>query len=507
MSNFQLLKNVDQMKNISISEVKDAVLIGAGIVSSTLGTLLKEFNPNCKMTILERCSEGGDESSAAWNNAGTGHAGLCELNYTPFIKGQEINLTRAIVTNSRFETSRLFWSYLVKEGKFNTVRDFINPVPHLSFVYGADNVDFLKHRYEKIRDNAGFAKMEYTEDHQKIKEWVPLVGNGRSDSEKVALTRVKGGTDVNYGTLTRKLLSHLGSYSNVSIHYNEQVTDIKRVKDIWEIKYKNLQNGCESIVLTKFVFVGAGGAALLLLQKSGIPEGRGLGGFPVSGQWLRCDNPAIVEQHHAKVYSLSMEGLPTVVAPHLDTRVIDGHKSILFGPFAGFTTKFLKKGSYFDFISSVRLENIEPLLSVAFHNIDFIRYLIRQSTQTMDDRINALLRFYPQAKKSDWKLQIAGQRVQIIKRDPYGRPILQMGTEVITSSDKSLAALLGASPGASVSVSIMMSLIKKCFPEQVNGEWSKKLREIFPAEEEELQKDAKIYNKLHDFADKILQLN
>lgn len=494
------------MKNISMHEVKDVVLVGAGIVSSTLGTLLKEFNPDYKITILERCSEGGDESSAAWNNAGTGHAGLCELNYTPFIKGEEINLTRAIVTNSRFETSRLFWSYLVEQGKFTTVRDFINPVPHCSFVYGADNVAFLKHRYDKIREFAGFAKMEFTEDHQKVKEWAPLVGNGRNASEKIALTRVKGGTDVNYGALTRKLLAQLEKYDDVSIQYDEQVVDIKRVNGVWEIKYKNRISGYENIVLSKFVFIGAGGAALLLLQKSGIPEGRGLGGFPVSGQWLRCDNPTIVEQHHAKVYSLSMEGLPTVVAPHLDTRVIDGNKSILFGPFAGFTTKFLKKGSYFDFLSSVRLENIEPLLSVAIHNIDFIRYLIRQSTQTMDDRINALLRFYPQAKKSDWKLQVAGQRVQIIKRDPYGKPILQMGTEVITSSDKSLAALLGASPGASVSVSIMVNLIKKCFPEQVQGKWAKKLHEIFPAEEQELQKDAGTYNKLHDFSDKALQL-
>lgn len=490
-----------------MNEVKDAVLIGAGIVSATLGTLLKELNPDCNMVILERCAEGGKESSAAWNNAGTGHAGLCELNYTPFIKGEAINLTRAIATNARFEISRLLWSYLVQQGKLQNVRDFINPVPHLSFVYGNENAAFLKNRYEKLRRYAGFASMKFTEEQAQIKEWAPLVANGRDPHEKLAMTYVKGGTDVNYGQLTCKFLSQLQKNEDVEIQYNEQVCNIKRINEVWEVTSKNTITGQESVFLTKFVFIGAGGASLLLLQKSGIPEGRGLGGFPVSGQWLRCDDPSIVEQHHAKVYSLSTEGLPTVVAPHLDTRVIEGKKSILFGPFAGFTTKFLKKGSYLDLISSVRLENIESLLSVATHNIDFIRYLIRQSTQTMQQRIEALRRFYPQANPSDWKLQIAGQRVQIIKRDAFGRSILQMGTEVVVSQDKSLTALLGASPGASVSVSIMLNLIEKCFPEQVKGQWAKKIKEIFPAREKELQENADRYNELHQYSDQALQLN
>ncbi|MDI2089924.1 malate dehydrogenase (quinone) [Commensalibacter oyaizuii] len=495
------------MKNISTNEIKDAVLVGAGIVSATLGALLNEFNPDIKMTILEIRSTGAEESSSPWNNAGTGHAGLCELNYTPFIPGQEMNLKKAILTNAQFEVSRSFWSHLVDKGAFNSPRDFINAVPHLSFVQGEDNVGFLKRRYEQLREYPGFAKMVFSDDHKQINEWAPLVAEGRSEHQKMALTRVEGGTDVNYGALTRKLLSHLDAQDNINVGYCEKVEDITRVGDVWEIKSKNTITDHESIIRSKFVFVGAGGAALLLLQKSGIPEGRGIGGFPVSGQWLRCDNPEIVERHHAKVYGLSSEGLPTVVAPHLDTRVIDGKKSILFGPYAGFTTKFLKKGSYFDLISSVRLDNIESLISVGVHNIDFVRYLIEQSTQTMEKRMAALHRFYPMAKENDWTRQIAGQRVQIIKRDAYGRSILQMGTEVITASDKSLAALLGASPGASVSVSVMLGLIEQCFPEQVKGAWAERIKKIFPAREAELQKDFTVYNRLHDFADKALQLN
>lgn len=495
------------MKNISTNEVKDAVLIGAGIVSATLGALLKEFNPDIKMTILEVRSSGAEESSSAWNNAGTGHAGLCELNYTPFIPGQEVNLKKAIFTNAQFEVSRSFWSHLVQNGAFQTPRDFINPVPHCSFVQGEANVAFLKERYEKLRQHPGFAKMSFSDDTQQIKDWAPLVANGRPAGEKMALTRVEGGTDVSFGALTKKLLNHLDVQQNIDVGYCERVEDIKRVHDVWEVKSKNIITGAESLIRTRFVFIGAGGAALLLLQKSGIPEGRCIGGFPVSGQWLRCDNPEIVEQHHAKVYGLSTEGLPTVVAPHLDTRIIDGKKSILFGPYAGFTTKFLKKGSYFDTLSSVRLDNIEPMVSVGIHNLDFIRYLINQSTQTMEKRMAALHRFYPLAREGDWKRQIAGQRVQIIKRDQYGRSILQMGTEVISSSDKSLAALLGASPGASVSVSVMLKLIENCFPEQVKGAWADKIKKIFPAREEELQKDAALYNKVHDLATSVLQLS
>ncbi|EUK18523.1 malate dehydrogenase (quinone) [Commensalibacter papalotli (ex Servin-Garciduenas et al. 2014)] len=495
------------MKNISTNEVKDAVLVGAGIVSATLGALLKEFNPDIKMAILEVRSTGAEESSSAWNNAGTGHAGLCELNYTPFIPGQEINLKKAIFTNAQFEVSRSFWSHLVKDGAFKTPSDFINPVPHCSFVQGQANVAFLKQRYEKLRQHPGFDKMVFSDDHQQIKDWAPLVANGRPATEKMALTRVEGGTDVSFSALTHKLLNHLDEQQNIEVGYCEKVEDIKRVGELWEIKSKNVITGKETLIRSRFVFIGAGGAALLLLQKSGIPEGRGVGGFPVSGQWLRCDNPEIVEQHHAKVYGLSTEGLPTVVAPHLDTRIIDGKTSILFGPYAGFTTKFLKKGSYFDAISSVRLDNIESMVSVGIHNLDFIRYLVDQSMQTMEKRMNALHRFYPLARESDWKRQIAGQRVQIIKRDQNGRSILQMGTEVITAQDKSLAALLGASPGASVSVSVMLNLIENCFPEQVKGPWADKIKKIFPAREAELQKNSDLYNKVHAFANETLQLH
>lgn len=494
------------MENISTNEIKDAVLIGAGIVSATLGALLKEFDPEFKMTILEVRGSGAEESSSPWNNAGTGHAGLCELNYTPFIPGQPINLQKAVLTNSQFEVSRSFWSHLVEQGAFKTPRDFINPVPHLSFVQGADNVAFLKDRYERLSQFPGFAKMEFSDDRKQLAEWAPLVVNGRSPTAKMALTHVAGGTDVNFGTLTNNLLSHLNNQEGIEIGYCEHVDHIKRVGDVWEVRSKNMISGKVSLIRTRFVFIGAGGAALLLLQKSGIPEGRGLGGFPVSGQWLRCDNPEIVKEHHAKVYGLSSEGLPTVVAPHLDTRVIDGKSSLLFGPYAGFTTRFLKKGSLFDLISSVRLDNIESLVSVGIHNIDFVRYLVSQSTQTMQKRIDALHRFYPLAKEGDWKQQIAGQRVQIIKRDQHGRSILQMGTEVITSADKSLSALLGASPGASVSVSIMLNLIEKCFPEQFNGVWAKKIKKVFPAREKELQTDKVLYNKLHDASDIALQL-
>jgi malate dehydrogenase (quinone) len=489
------------------SEAVDMVLVGAGIMSATLAVLLKELDPNIKLEIVELQESGAIESSNPWNNAGTGHAGLCELNYTPDSKDGTIDIKKAVLINTQFEVSKQFWAYLADREGFGSPRDFINPVPHLSFVRGSKNIDYLKRRFDALKTHHAFADMEYSEDRATLAEWMPLMMPGRDPSEPIAATRAMNGTDVNFGAVTSQLLGYLARSGGVKVSYNQKVTGLDRTASGWKVDIKNTRTGGSRQVQAGFVFLGAGGAALPLLQMSGIEEGKGFGGFPVSGQWLRCDNQEIVKQHQAKVYSLAAVGAPPMSVPHLDTRVVDGKKSLLFGPYAGFTTKFLKRGSFMDLPLSIRPSNIGPMMAVARDNMDLTRYLIKEVMQSMEDRLATLRGFYPEAKAEDWRLEIAGQRVQIIKKDPKKGGILQFGTELVAAKDGTIAALLGASPGASVTVSIMLDLLERCFPEQYRSQaWSSKLQEMFPAREATLQNDAAAYREISQMADKRLGL-
>ncbi|WP_040261323.1 malate dehydrogenase (quinone) [Pseudomonas massiliensis] len=480
------------------NEAVDVVLVGAGIMSATLAVLLKELDPTLRLEVVEAMDSGAAESSNPWNNAGTGHAGLCELNYTPQAADGSIDIKKAVQINTQFEVSKQFWAYLTGKGAIPSPKAFINPVPHLSYV-AESGIAYLKKRYESLKPHHAFAEMEYTEDHARLVEWMPLMMDGRPTTERLAATRVAKGTDVNFGALTNLLLAHLASTSDAQVKYSKKVVGLHRRNGGWTLDVKDVHSGNTRQLDARFVFLGAGGAALPLLQMSGIEESKGFGGFPVSGQWLRCDNPEIVNRHQAKVYSQAAVGSPPMSVPHLDTRVVDGKKSLLFGPYAGFTTKFLKHGSLMDLPLSVRMGNIGPMLAVARDNMDLTKYLVSEVMQSMEQRLESLRRFYPEARAEDWRLEVAGQRVQIIKKDPKKGGVLQFGTELVSARDGSLAALLGASPGASVTVSIMLELIERCFPEQYRSQaWTDKLKEIFPAREKALATDAALYREVFD---------
>ncbi len=489
-------------------ETVDAVLVGAGIMSATLGVLLKELDPTFKLEVVELMTSGAIESSNPWNNAGTGHAGLCELNYTPEAADGSIDIGKSVTINTQFEESKQFWAYLVEKGTFDSPSSFITSVPHLSFVRGHEGIAYLKKRFKALTAHHAFAAMEYSEDRATLAKWMPLMMPGRDPNEPVAATRVLAGTDVNFGALTKQLLDYLGSQPDARVTCSQKVTGLKRNEQGWRVSIKDLQSGGSREIQAKFVFLGAGGGALPLLQMSGIPEGKGFGGFPVSGQWLRCDNPEVVKQHQAKVYSQAEVGSPPMSVPHLDTRVVDGKKSLLFGPYAGFSTKFLRHGSLLDLPLSIRPNNLGPMLAVARDNFDLTRYLIKEVLQSEEQRLQTLRGFYPLAKAEDWRLEMAGQRVQIIKKDPKHGGILQFGTELVAAEDGSIAALLGASPGASVTVSIMLDLIRRCFPAQSKSEqWSGKLNEIFPAMGKVLASDPERYREVQERSDALLQLS
>ncbi|MDB6050388.1 MAG: hypothetical protein JWR17_3134 [Pseudomonas sp.] len=488
------------------NEAVDVVLVGAGIMSATLAVLLKELDPSLTLEVVELMDSGAAESSNPWNNAGTGHAGLCELNYTPQAADGSIDIKKAVHINTQFEVSKQFWSYMTRRGTFGSSKSFISPVPHLSFVQGEEGVSFLKARFEAMHKHHAFSAMEYTEDKARLAEWMPLMMPGRPADEPIAATRVMKGTDVNFGALTNQLLKHLSTTPDAQVKYCKRVTGLTRKGQGWSVSIKDVNSGNTREVEAKFVFLGAGGAALPLLQMSGVEESKGFGGFPVSGQWLRCDNPEVVKRHQAKVYSQAAVGSPPMSVPHLDTRVVDGNTSLLFGPYAGFTTKFLKHGSFMDLPLSVRAANIGPMLAVARDNMDLTKYLVSEVMQSMEQRLESLRRFYPEAKAEDWRLEVAGQRVQIIKKDSKKGGVLQFGTELVSSKDGSLAALLGASPGASVTVSIMLDLIERCFPDKARNEWAAKLNEIFPAREKVLETDAELYAHINSANNESLEL-
>lgn len=461
---------------------KDIVLVGAGIMSATLGVLLKELVPEWNITVYEKLPHAGEESSNEWNNAGTGHSALCELNYTPELDDGSIDTTKAIAVNEQFQISKQFWTYLVEKGLIQNPDDFIMSLPHISFVQGEADVNYLKKRFESLSDNPLFQGMEYSDDPEVLKEWIPLIMEKRTDNEPIAATKIDSGTDVNFGKLTRILFDYLET-KGVRVKYNHSVDDIRRSKkgNGWEVKVHDVDGGLIGYREADFVFIGAGGGSLPLLQMTGIPESKHIGGFPVSGLFLVCNNDEVIEKHHAKVYGKAKVGAPPMSVPHLDTRYIDGKKELLFGPFAGFTPKFLKSGSYLDLIGSVKPNNVTTMLAAGLKEMGLTRYLIQQLMLSENERIEELREFIPNAVKEDWDVVTAGQRVQVIKDTKSGgKGTLQFGTEVITSKDGTVAALLGASPGASTAVHVMLEVLERSFPEYMD-EWEAHIKEMVPS--------------------------
>ncbi|MFO1442214.1 malate:quinone oxidoreductase [Bacillus sp. Bva_UNVM-123] len=481
----------------NIQKKADVILIGAGIMSATLGSLLKELAPEWEIKVFEKLASAGEESSNEWNNAGTGHSALCELNYTSEKADGSIDISKALKINEQFQLSRQFWSYLVNSKLIQNPQDFIMPIPHMSLVQGENNVTFLKKRFEALSNNPLFQGMEFSDDPEKLLEWIPVIMEGRTVNEPIAATKIDSGTDVNFGALTRMLFDHLEN-NGVNVNYKHSVNDIKRTSDgLWEVKVQNLDSGTVERHTAKFIFIGGGGGSLPLLQKTGIPESKHIGGFPVSGIFMVCNNPDIVEQHHAKVYGKAKVGAPPMSVPHLDTRYIDNKKTLLFGPFAGFSPKFLKTGSMFDLVSTVKPNNVLTMLAAGAKEMSLTKYLIQQVLLSKEQRMEELREFIPNARLEDWDLVVAGQRVQVIKdTEAGGKGTLQFGTEVITAADGSIAALLGASPGASTAVHVMLEVISKCFPEHVE-DWEPKIKEMIPSYGVSLMENEELLHEIH----------
>lgn len=486
----------------------DVLLIGAGIMSATLGALIKELSPDWNIQVYEKLDQPGMESSNEWNNAGTGHSALCELNYTPQKEDGTVEIAKAVNVNEQFQLSRQFWAYLAEKGRIQDPSEFIMPIAHMSLVQGEDNIDFLRKRFDKLSAHPLFPGMEYTEDPATLEEWAPLLTEGRpATEERLAATKVESGTDVNFGALTRILFDQLEG-QGVGVHYNHEVKDLKQKADgSWEVKIMNHEENRLEFHSAPFVFIGAGGGSLHLLQKTGIPESKQIGGFPVSGLFMVCNNEEVIEKHAAKIYGKAKVGAPPMSVPHLDTRFIDGKKSLLFGPFAGFSPKFLKTGSNLDLIASVKPNNVLTMLAAGAKEMSLTKYLIEQLMLSDEDRLKELKEFIPNARLEDWDIVVAGQRVQVIKdTEKGGKGTLQFGTEVVNSQDGSVAALLGASPGASTAVHVMLDVLGRCFPEQMPA-WEGKIKEMIPSYGKQLADHPELFEELSEQTEKALKLN
>ncbi|WP_394517705.1 malate dehydrogenase (quinone) [Pantoea sp. SGAir0175] len=489
-------------------EKTDVLLIGGGIMSASLGTWLQELQPGWKQLMVERLDGVALESSNGWNNAGTGHSANMELNYTPERADGSIDVSKALEINESFMITRQFLTSQVQRGVLHDPRSFINSTPHMSFVWGDKNVEYLTKRYAALQKTTLFQGMKFSTDHKQIEQWAPLVMEGRDQNQKVAATWTPVGTDVNYGEITRQLIGSLQKDQNFKLETSSEVTDFKRNSDnSWHVTIKDVKSGANREVDAKYVFIGAGGAAIKLLQKTGIPEADNYGGFPVGGSFLMTENPEITSRHLQKVYGQASVGAPPMSVPHIDARNLDGKKVVLFGPFATFSTKYLKNGSLFDLLSATTTSNFMPMTHVGIDNFDLVKYLIGQVMLNDDDRFAALKEYYPNARKEDWKLIQAGQRVQIIKKDAEKGGVLKLGTEIVTDQQKTVAALLGASPGASTAAPITLNVMQKLFPQQfASPEWQQKIRAIVPSFGQKLNGNTALTQQVWDNTAAVLQL-
>jgi len=476
-------------------------------MSSTLGVMLKRLDPRLRIQIIEVTPDLAREASDGWNNAGTGHAGICEISYTPSKDEQgRVPIGRALRIFEQFEHSKQFWGSVTADGMVGAPGDFIHAVPHVCFVKGVEDVDFLQTRHAAMLEHHFFRGMTLTMDPPVIHQWAPLVMEGREPGPVAATTG--DGTEVDYGLLARRLCGWLAEQEHCGIAAGWKVTKLRRGSGEWHAWLRCAASGEERELRARFVFVGAGGGSLPLLQSTGLAEVAGLAGFPIGGQWMVCDEPSVCARHEAKVYGTTPPSSPSLGAGHLDVRRLSGRRQLLFGPFASWTTSFLKHtGRWSDLPLSIKPENLATLLRAGARNLPLVKYLIAQGLQSLEDRMAAVREFYPNAQPAQWRLVQAGIRVQTIRKENCGA--ITFGTEVFSSADRSLAALLGASPGASVSVNIALEVIQTCLPHLLaSSEGRERMRQMILTFDQDLKQpgSAALFEKTTREAAERLQL-
>mmetsp|Transcript_82104 Transcript_82104/g.145559 ORF Transcript_82104/g.145559 Transcript_82104/m.145559 type:complete len:566 (+) Transcript_82104:69-1766(+) len=490
----------------------DAVFIGGGIVSTTTALILKKLQPDWTIVIIERLGAVGEESSHGFSNAGTGHSGFCEPNYTPAIvkDGKEtVKIDKPIFACESFMAGRQFWASLVTEGLVKDPTSFIRSAPHIAFGPGEEKKKTIVKRFEAMKPQPLFATMEFSDDPKVMTKWAPLVMEGRDPSQPCAMTYVKEGTDVDFGALTKACCEAFIKLGG-DLRLFSEVTKIKEdVDHSWMVTTRKCDAGRGyRVYKSKFVFVGAGGWSLPMLQMSGIPQIKGYNALSVDGEWAVCQNPAVVNRHPVKVYAPGPVGAPPMSMPHIDAREIGGKKMLLFGPWCQWTPRFLKKGKMTDAFRVFKPHNIMPLATAGLKNLDLGVFLLRQMTTSYPQRFEEIKEYYPKADPDDWTFVPAAVRAQIIKRDGKSKicGALQFGTEVISNDSGTLAGLMGASPGASTVVQIALDVLRRCYKD-VFPTWEADIKKMIPSFGTKLNENPAMVKKVYEDTAKVLLLD
>lgn len=476
------------------------IVIGAGIMGTTFAVLAKELAPELDVTILERLEGPGAGNSWVFNNAGTGHEANCELNYTP-VDEEVISVEKALKIHAQFNVAKQFWAYLVNKGAIQDPKTFINQTKHCTIV-SESAIEELRLRFKEMSAHHFFEHMQYSEDFDEIERWLPYLMEGRPRHEKMAATVIETGTDVNFGALTEQMANYAVNELGVKIEYGTHVKRVHRSPaGSWLVETERMGNAVQ--YKADVLFVGAGGGAFPLLKKSHLPFRARFSGFPVGGRFLQAAiTREQADQYRAKTYGKAKVGAPPMSVPHLDLRVANGQHYLLFGPFASFKPVLEKGRGFIDYLRSMRLHDLPGLLNVALEHFPLVKYLVSETFKGESSMLAELENFAPGiSRKFDWKAVEAGQRVQIIKDGD-----LQMGTEIIVSSDKTYGTLLGASPGASVSPEVMLRCLEQLLPAVVAGDEARqKLKDIFPEDSlDTLSHNPERYREIRDVVNQTL---
>ena len=486
----------------------DVVLIGGGIMSATLAALLEVVAPQWSITVFESAAGRRRRELARLEQRrhrprrpvrAELHARRARRPGGP---GQGRHDQRAVPGLP---------PVLVAPGRAGLTgapKEFINPVPHVSFVTGEDGRAYMRARHEALAAQPLFDGLEYSDDPAELAEWTPLMMAGRDPRQLVAATRSAAGTDVNFGALTRMLLEDAAD-RGVAVHCQPARHEPRpaRPTAAGRSPCRDTVTGERRTVRRPVRLRRRRRRRAAAAAEGGHPGDRRASAASRSAASSCAPAPPSWSQHQAKVYGQAAVGAPPMSVPHLDPRVIDGDHSLMFGPYAGFSPKFLKAGSMFDLPRSVKPNNLGSMLGVARTELALTRYLVNELLQSGADRHQTLRAFVPDGRRArlgDDHRRPARPGHQAGPGDrPRRAPVRHRGRRRRRRHDRRPARRL---PGASTAVSAMLDLLERCFPDRMPA-WRPALQEAIPSYGRSLADDPALLAEVRASTMQTLELN
>ncbi|WP_433928005.1 malate:quinone oxidoreductase [Candidatus Carsonella ruddii] len=449
-------------------------IIGAGIISAITSLMINLIDQNFNIFVFEINNKVSIENSKATNNAGTGHEGMCENNYVNLLNN-EFYIKKNINIYCKFNLTKNFFSWIKFLNIFK-INKIISKTPHVSFFFFKKNKKLLK-IFKKIRIYN--KSIKFTNNNFFLKKIAPLIIKKKKIKKKFSITYYKYGFDINYQFLSIKIFNYLTKLKKIKLFLSCKIIKIKNLNKKFSIticKTKNIK------IIADYVFVCSGGSSLTILKQFNKKLSKNYFELPVNGTWLISEENKIIKQHNLKIYSETIKGNPPMSIPHLDMRTIFKEKKIFFGPFAGLTFKILIHNKK-NILETINLKHLINLIFFTFKNKSIVTYLIKENLKTKKKKFFDIYPFCKIIKNTYCK--IAGKRLQILKKKNK-KLKLNFGTKLIFNKNKKFVVLLGASPGASISVNISKKILQKWlnFPKN------------FLFKNKKINKKSKIFNSL-----------